>query len=174
MRDRRLALTLLAILISTPLPIQSVHAEVVHGYANLLSTYIEGYGGSDDGFDFATQTVVSWSTSETADLSFNLNVFYEDPVIALKNCLGAAADVSLEELSEAPESLTPLGGAGVHLNQTIVVKTGDNLYVKFAARSLPGYGIEIEYYVRTDGSRSFGPLLPVKPSTWGQVKALYR
>jgi hypothetical protein len=153
----------------------SGHTETIHGTTTLLSTYIEAYGyGSDDGFDFATQSIMSWTTSADSDLSFSLDVFDENPAIALKNCLGTVADVSLEALAEAPEEMAPLGGLNVQLNQTTVVKTADNIYVKFAARSLPGYYIEIEYYVQNDGSRSFGPLLAVEPTTWGRVKALYR
>ncbi len=94
----------------------------------------------------------------------------------------AVPDTNLEDLTIAPDPpycCTP----DPELNLTCVLLTADGLYVKYAVRSIDEkeeggeciFGaVEIEFYVQTDGTRAFGPALPVKSSTWGGVKALYR
>lgn len=153
---------------------QAVRSEVIHGFQGLYATYMAYYPyGSDEAFDFVSRTVVSWRSSAEADLSCSGNAMGDLMTLNSKNCIGTVVDTPLEQLSEAPESLVPFG-ATAELNRTYVVKTGDGVYAKFAVRSMDWAGILIEYYVQTDGSPSFGPLLPVKAVTWGGVKALYR
>jgi hypothetical protein len=155
------------------LPSQAVRSEVIHGSQGIYATYMAYYPyGSDEAFDFVTRTIVSWS-STSADLSCAGNAMGDEMTLNSKNCIGTVVDTPLEQLAEAPEGLVPFG-ATAQLNRTYVVKTGDNIYAKFAVRSMDWAGILIEYYVQMDGSPSFGPALAVEHSTWGRVKALYR
>jgi hypothetical protein len=152
---------------------QAVNSDVIHGSQGLYATYMAYYPyGSDEAFDFVTRALVPWSAT-SADLSCAGNAMGDEMTLNSRNCIGTVVDTPLEQLAAAPEGLVPFG-ATAQLNRTYVVKTGDNVYAKFAVRSMDWAGIVIEYYVQTDGSASFGPLLPVEATTWGRVKALYR
>jgi hypothetical protein len=59
------------------------------------------------------------------------------------------------------------------LTGTFVMKTPENLWVKFTVRGSTGDDVIFEYFLQTDGSRYFDPV-PVEQTTWGKVKALYR
>lgn len=153
-------------------PPQTVRSEVIHGFQGLYATYMAYFPyGSNEAFDFVTRTVVSWS-STSADLSCAGNAQGDVMTLNSKNCIGTVVDTPLQQLSQAPDGLVPFS-VTAQLNRTYVVKTGDNVYAKFAVLSMDWAGILIEYYVQTDGSPSF-VLLPVKATTWGGVKALYR
>jgi len=161
-------------------------AEVVHGFQSLEPTELANWGEwSHDAFDFETQTIVT-TASLAADLIYGEDEKSFGWWLQLYHCHGAELYTPLEQVLTAPDQLVELGGASLSSkvadSRTFVIKTDDNIYAKFAVRHVyDGIGsnggccsMEIEYYVQTDGSPSFGPLLANEPSTWGRVKALYR
>ena len=156
--------------------------EVIHGFVELRPTYIASVGlGHDEAFDFLTQTIVL-ASSPSSDLSYGED---EDgrTELQMRESHGHHVDTALELLEVAPDLPDWFYGPPVLLTGTYVVRTADNLYVKFAVREFnDGLGendkgccnLIVEYYVQMDGSPNFDPLLPVRPTTWGKVKALYR
>jgi len=157
-------------------PCSAIRAEVIHGFHALESTYDAYYGNwSNDSFDFLTQAIVPF-TSESADVYYGEEAHGGTYYMMGKNCTGGAVEGKLEDLTVAPELVGAFTLDAFWIDRTFVVRTGDNIYAKFAVRSIDSSGdiITIEYYVQTDGSPNFGPLVAVQSTTWGRVKALYR
>lgn len=162
-------------------------AEVIHGFQALEPTELANWGAwAQDAFDFDTRTIVT-PGSPAADLVYGEDEKSMGWWFQLFNCQGAEIyDKTLEQVLAAPDKLVELGGQSLSSKRpnpgVFVIKTDDNLYAKFSVRNvydgINGNGgccsMVIEYYVQTDGSPSFGPLLASEPSTWGRVKALYR
>ena len=178
---RSLLLFLFVALLSTvPRPARS---EIVHGFLKALG----GIGGEGpfyviplEAFDFSTQTVVHFD-STGADLCFfepvnKAGIWYFRPLAA---GLIRVYPTSLEALLLAPEGVYSPHSRKIELNGIYVILTGDGLYAKFRVHEwgngfLAGCcSVTIEYYVQLDGSRNLDPLVPVEPTTWGRVKALY-
>jgi hypothetical protein len=147
------------------------HSEVVHGFAGMNPAYDENLGGliNDEAFDFSTQTVAPVNDGDLAwemDMRGLVRLHFRD-------CYGTIVQTPLEDLDLAPPLPNRIGsGLG---NGTYVIRTSDGLYAKLTINVPVGVlFLTIEYYVQTDGSPSFKPLLPVRATTWGGVKALYR
>jgi hypothetical protein len=153
--------------------------EVIHGIAGLNTAIIDFYPYgliNDESFDFSTQTVVP---TDTGDLFWKMDE-KGDPWLVLRQCYATRVPGPLGSLQVAP---SPIGGPllgelrydngpGIY-----VIQTSDGLYVKFRCLGYIFdniYFLKVEYYVQTDGSPSFGPVVAVEPTTWGKVKALYR
>jgi hypothetical protein len=127
---------------------------------------------NDESFDFSTQTVASVTDG---DLAWEMDM---RGLVALhfRDCYGTIVQTPLADLDLAPPLPNRIG-SGLDRTGTYVIRTSDGLYAKLR---ILGYVLDgvlfltIEYYVQTDGSPSFEPLLPVKTTTWGSVKALYR
>lgn len=164
-----------------------IRADVVHGVKSVEPTERANWGQwSHDAFDFDTQTVVTTS-SAAADLIYGEDEKGSGWWFQLYYCQGAVLyNTTLEQVLTAPDALVELGGAWLSSQvadtRIFVIKTDDDIYAKFAVHhvydGINGNGVcctmEIEYYVQTDGSPSFGPTVATQPTTWGRVKALYR
>jgi hypothetical protein len=156
----------------------AARCEVIHGFQTLQPTWINVWPVPlpwDGGFDFSTQTVLP-HTADESDISYGEEIRGDGWIFHALGYGIVAVEVNLEDLQSAP-AIPQDYTIGVTLGQTYVMRTDDNLYVKFAVREWDEGGccsLVIEYYVQMDGSPNFGPLLPVRSSTWGQVKALYR
>lgn len=182
MISRPLLGVVLAVALLTP--VRSTRSEVIHGIVALRATEIAGWPGPgpmpwDDGFDFATRTVVPY-TSAPSDLSFH--EYYRGNAAWFVPHHGSGMVVVATPLAELDTAPVIADGYGASRPFdpaiTYVMRTGEGQYVKFAARIPDGewccMTLLVEYYVQTDGSTNFGPLVPVRPTTWGQVKAFYR
>lgn len=151
----------------------SSYSTVSHGTATLLPYYMPGCDcGWDQAVDFSAQTIVSKS-SASADLAFEFTAQHGTPVWSPLHT------TTFYYLTDTIESLLSVPATGdfydkIQPTGTFVMKTSENLWVKFTVRGSTGTDVIIEYYLQPDGSRYFGPLLAVEPSTWGSVKALYR
>lgn len=165
----------------------SAAAEVIHGSRIIWYCENQGCGcgtcGGGVSFDFNTQNLVDhWSDDADLGVGFGCDggPYFDPSVTSLNGATGTAyPDSTLEELTMAPPP--PYGSFWMwdDLNTTYVMLTGDGLYVKFASRAFHEIhciyaGVEVEYYVQTDGTPFFTPTLPVQSTTWGQIKALYR
>jgi len=159
-------------------PICSVRAEIIHGIVALHPTYVMGWPDPmvwHDGFDFETQSVVVYTT-DSSDLSWSEVVPDAEATLFPHNAAGIqVVNVPLDELDAAP--VIPADYFAERLvspTAVYVMRTGQGHYVKFAQHFPDKGDLTIEYYVQMDGSPNFGPALPVQPTTWGRVKALYR
>ncbi|MCI0452903.1 MAG: hypothetical protein L0Z51_11030 [Candidatus Latescibacteria bacterium] len=181
--DRMLWIAAVGVLAALP-----ARAEVIHGFARAVD--YNGAGGSITvGVDFSTQLTfrIDMSNRHLADLQASIPVGpgggCSTWLVSFNGTTGRSVPgTTLEELEVAPESpycCIP----SPELNETCVLLTVDGLYVKYAVRSIDETetggecifgGVDIEFFVQTNGTRDFGPVLPVESSTWGRIKALYR
>ncbi|MCH7548850.1 MAG: hypothetical protein IH969_04820 [Candidatus Krumholzibacteriota bacterium] len=159
--------------------LSAVHAspsrsELVHGFFKLGYSTI--YDVCINAFDFSTQTRVGPS-SDKADLCYEQSVNTNYQVWWPLHGTTITASLSpLEGISVAPEGPYLYFDESLLLGRTYVLLTGDGLYAKLAVRGInfEGFNVTFEYYVQMDGTRNLDTVLPVEPTTWGQVKALYR
>lgn len=152
-------------------------SEVIHGTVTIRPNYVLGFpppGGWDEAFDFATQTLIPMSDPNW-DLTFAEDIRGGTWNLGIRHAGNIYVTTAIEDVDVAP-TLDHRGIGIFSFDGTYVLKTVDNLYVKFALLGWANidYGLNVEYYVQTDGSPNFGPSLPVRTTTWGQVKALYR
>ncbi|HXV13114.1 MAG TPA: hypothetical protein VEC56_02815 [Candidatus Krumholzibacteria bacterium] len=168
----RLVFLAVALLVAVP-----SRAEVLHGTATLEFWSSCGLYWGGNAIDFESQSTVGYYVLE-ADLSLSEPVNYCGRLNLWFSNGGHGAQVggSLEELTTAPEPLGQWVMIMPPVDEACVLKTVGGLYVKFAVRALRmgAREVDIEYYVQTDGTPEFGPVLPVTATTWGQIKALYR
>jgi hypothetical protein len=162
----------------------AVRAEIIHGFQVLQPTWVQDHGSifGEYGFDFSTQTIVPLNSGSADVYCFE---YYRNGSewVASKDGNGVVVIDSLENVKLAPKVLSTGEFEGqvefqgqVYDPYTFVFRTNDGLYAKFAVRSVSTVccGISIEYYLQTDGTRSFDPEVAVEASTWGRVKALFR
>jgi len=144
-------------------------ADLAHGFTDLAGA----------GFDFSEQkSYPPPAPNYPVDISFAIVV---DPPLGpmLATWWGshilAVPDTLVEDITTAPEDVGfyHLDAVPVY-NRAYVFKTGDGFYVKFAFRSEFSGDAIIEYFVQMDGTNNLrDDMVPVRPSTWGAVKALY-
>lgn len=166
----QVARAFLAISLGSIILVRTTHADLSHGTVNLL-------GG---GFDFTTETQ-STEYDEYRDIAWCIVV---DPPLGDLFCLWngagllAVPDTTVEDISYAPPDIASYEfELAPVLGQAYVMLTGDGVYLKFAVREFEPYvGLVLEYYVQKDGTNNLRDdiIVPVRTTTWGGVKALYR
>jgi hypothetical protein len=158
--------TVLAVCLSPATP----RADLAQGSVDLL------YGG----FDFSTETQDPLY-NPYKDISWCIIV---DPPLGDRFCLWngagllAVPDTTVENITYAPPDISSYEfDVAPTLGQSYVMKTGDGIFLKFSVRQfVPYVTLVIEYYVQKDGTNNLRDdiIVPVRPATWGRIKALYR
>lgn len=169
MRFRTAILTLLIVVSAG-----SSRAVVLHGTLTLFPWYMPGCEcGWDQAIDFSANSIVS-KNSGAANLAFHFTPQNGTPYWSPDHFVTFyyLPNSTIESLESVPATGTADGE--IHPTGTYVMKTSENFWVKFTVRGSDGDNVHIEYYLQFDGTRYFGPLVAVEPSTWGKVKALYR
>lgn len=87
----------------------------------------------------------------------------------------APQDSTYDELTTAPGDTT-LYKEGLELFYfaVYVVRTKEHHYAKLKAVCCVAGGIQIEYTYQDNGTRILVDPVPVRPTTWGRIKSLYR
>jgi hypothetical protein len=140
-------------------------AELVHGFADLC----------DGGFDFSNQ-----ESTVGGDADVELYNIFEPPlgwrIVGFQpHAIAVVPGSTLEIVTEAPSDTTMYWDMReVFLGTTYVVRTVDGFYAKFQITDWqPWLAANFEYYVQMDGSRNLDSSVPVYPTTWGRLKAMY-
>ena len=151
----------------------AAQGEILHGTATLLPWWMPGCAcGWDQAEDFSIQTIVSKS-SPGANLAFQFKAQNGAPVWTPLHAIKLFyLDQTIESLETVPETGTV--HSAIEPTGTFVMETDESWWVKFTVRGSTGTDVIFEYYVQSDGTRYFGPVLATEQSTWGHVKALYR
>jgi hypothetical protein len=152
--------------------------ESVPAEAELISGVVDIYGRD---FDFSAQKSVVSSDSADVGLGYD-GCWY--PIACFGPPVGANLIViqgkTLGEVCAPPENPVWQCLGGNHDDCpwgdiVYIVHTKDGYWVKFAfveGSGSPACCRNIRYFFQTDGSFNLCPV-PVEPSTWGEIKALY-
>lgn len=87
----------------------------------------------------------------------------------------APSDSTYHELTTAPSDTTLYHFDAAVLSYGVyVVRTKEHHYAKVRVEMIGGGGITIEYTYQDNGTPVLVNPVPVRPTTWGRVKTLYR
>ena len=130
------------------------------------------FDGINYGFDFSagTYSQFSWDLNYAITRGLDSNSLQFIRLYgSCQNCI-MYSDSTYEELTTAPADSTLYTGALWSLTgKTYILRTQERHYVKFRTIS-GGYPVYIEYTYQDNGSQT----VPIKITTWGKIKLLYR